>query len=308
MYTEHFKLRELPFSLTPNTQFFLDAGGHRDSLNMIMVALAEGEGFMKVVGEVGTGKTMLCRELLARLDDSYFTAYFPNPFLSVGGLFRALAAELEVPLCSRSGMSDMLTKINHRLMELVAASKKVVLVIDEAQAIPPRTLEALRLISNLETEQNKLIHIVMFGQPELDILLDQDRLRQLRQRIVFSCRLPVMDREGTEHYIDHRLTMAGHNDRKLFSAGIHKQVFEASGGVPRLVNILCHKALICAYGKGDEAIQAAHMEAAIADTEGVQSAGAGAAAHRDPRYWFLGTSLVAATLTTVTTILLRLWP
>jgi MSHA biogenesis protein MshM len=172
MYAEHFGLTRLPFSLTPNTEFFLNAGGHRDALNLMLISLAEGEGFIKVVGEVGTGKTMLCRELLGRLDETYFSAYIPNPFLSTGSLFRTLAEELGISIRTRDGISELLQKINRRLVELVANGKKVVLVIDEAQAIPPKTMEALRLISNLETEKSKLIHIVLLGQPELDKLLD----------------------------------------------------------------------------------------------------------------------------------------
>lgn len=307
MYAEHFNLRELPFGLTPDTQFFLNTRGHRDALNMMMVALAEGEGFIKVVGEVGTGKTMLCRELLSRLDDSYFTAYIPNPFLSSGGLFRTLADELDIKIRTRDGISELLSKINRRLVELVAAGQKVVLVIDEAQAIPPKTMEALRLISNLETEKNKLIHIVLLGQPELDVLLDQDSLRQVRQRIIFSCLLPVMDRESTEHYIEHRLAMAGYNDKKLFSGKVHRMIFTASGGVPRLVNILCHKALMCAYGKGAKTVSSKHMDAAISDTEGVRTAETPYTEHSDQKSWLVGMSLAAATLTTVATVVVRFW-
>ena len=152
MYTEHFGLNEEPFGLTPNTQFFINTKGHHQAFNMLQVALASGEGFIKVVGEVGTGKTMLCRKLLNSLGDEYHTAYIPNPFLNPSALYKAVAEELGIKCKSRDGINEYQQALNNRLIELVGEGKKVVLVIDEAQAIPPKTMEALRLISNLETE------------------------------------------------------------------------------------------------------------------------------------------------------------
>jgi len=224
MYTAHFGLSEQPFGLTPNTAFFLNAQGHREAFNMLQVALANGEGFIKVVGEVGTGKTMLCRKLLNILDDSYYSAYIPNPFLNPAALYRAVAEELGIKCKTRDGIHEYQQAINGRLMQLVGEGKKVVLVIDEAQAMPTKTLEALRLISNLETETSKLIHIVLFGQPELDRLLDHSSLRQLRQRISFSHNLPPMDLEGTRQYINHRVATAGYNGGQLFTEAAIKVI------------------------------------------------------------------------------------
>lgn len=269
MYTEYFGLSEQPFGLTPNTVFFLNAQGHRQAFNMLQVALANGEGFIKVVGEVGTGKTMLCRKLLNTLDDNYYTAYIPNPFVNPTALYRAVATELGVKTKSRDGINEYQQGINQRLMELVGQGKKVVLVIDEAQAMPAKTLEALRLISNLETESTKLIHIVLFGQPELDQLLSHASLRQLRQRISFSYNLPPLDLDGTRQYIAHRVSMAAYNGSALFNDSAVKLIFKASQGVPRLVNILCHKALMCAYGKGVQQVDRGHVRSAIKDTDGV---------------------------------------
>jgi len=270
MYTAHFGLSEQPFGLTPNTAFFLNAQGHREAFNMLQVALANGEGFIKVVGEVGTGKTMLCRKLLNILDDSYYSAYIPNPFLNPAALYRAVAEELGIKCKTRDGIHEYQQAINGRLMQLVGEGKKVVLVIDEAQAMPTKTLEALRLISNLETETSKLIHIVLFGQPELDRLLDHSSLRQLRQRISFSHNLPPMDLEGTRQYINHRVATAGYNGGQLFTEAAIKLVYTVSEGVPRLVNILCHKALMSAYGKGARQVEKNHMVVAIKDTSGVE--------------------------------------
>lgn len=269
MYNDYFGLREQPFGLTPNTAFFLSAQGHREALNMMQVALAGGEGFIKVVGEVGTGKTLLCRKLLAMLGENYYTAYIPNPLLTPGALYRALAQELGVKSKSRDGINEFQVAINGRLIELVAAGQQVVLVVDEAQAMSEKSLEALRLISNLETETRKLIHIVLFGQPELDRLLANNNLRQLRQRITFSCQLPALNRETTRDYISHRLSTAGYNGGQLFSDRALSRVHKVSGGVPRLLNILCHKAMLSAYGKGARQVDASHIALAVKDTEGL---------------------------------------
>ncbi|MFT5691579.1 MAG: MSHA biogenesis protein MshM [Oceanicoccus sp.] len=270
MYKEHFGLIEQPFGLTPNTLFFLNAQGHREALNMLQVALENGEGFVKIVGEVGTGKTMLCRKLLNVLDENYYTAYIPNPLLTPASLYRAIAEELGIKSKTRDGIREFQAAINQRLIELGGDDKKVVLVIDEAQAMPEKTLEALRLISNLETETSKLIHIVLFGQPELDRLLSQDSLRQLRQRISFSYSLSPMGRDGTRDYINHRITKAGYNGGQLFHESAVELVHKVSCGVPRLINILSHKAMMCAFGKGAHEIERTHIVSAIKDTDGVE--------------------------------------
>ena len=271
MYEQHFGLNQQPFGLTPNTAFFLNVQGYREAFNMLQVALANGEGFIKVVGEVGTGKTMLCRKLLNTLDkDRYLTAYIPNPFLNPAALYRAIAEELGISCKTRDGINEYQKALNQRLVDLVGEGKKVVLVIDEAQSMPMKSLEALRLISNLETETTKLIHIVLFGQQELDELLNHRGLRQLRQRITFAYRLPPLDLQGTREYIQHRVGTAGFDRGQLFSASAVKLIYRASRGVPRLVNILCHKALMVGYGKGQQQISKSHVAAAIKDTEGVE--------------------------------------
>lgn len=267
MYNDYFGLNEQPFGLTPNTAYFHNVRAYREAFNMLRVALSNGEGFIKVVGEVGTGKTLLCRKLLNSLGDDYYTAYIPNPFLKPAALYKALAEELGVKCKTRDGVNEFQKAINERLVELVAEGKRVVLIIDESQTMPEKTLEALRLISNLETETSKLIHIVLFGQPELDRLLAMHELRQLRQRITFSCNLPPLDKEGVTNYIQHRLNTAGYNGEQLFNARAISLLAKSSRGVPRLINMLCHKSLMCAYGKGDKIIDKQHVFAAITDTE-----------------------------------------
>jgi MSHA biogenesis protein MshM len=176
MYLQHFGFRELPFSLTPNTQFFLYMASHHKAYNMVMVSLANAEGFIKVVGEVGTGKTMLCRKVLNTLEENkenYVTAYIANPVLSPRGLFLAFAEELNIEINQGVGHHRLLQDITEKLVELSAKKKQVVLFIDEAHAMPEKTLEALRLLTNIETEQAKLFQVVLFAQPELDVLLSQ---------------------------------------------------------------------------------------------------------------------------------------
>jgi len=269
MYTDHFGLSELPFTLTPNTHFFLNMPTHHEALNLMLVALAGGDGFVKVVGEVGTGKTLLCRKLLNALDsDNYVTAYIPNPYLSPDEFRKSFAQEIGLDV---SGLEhfDLLNAINQRLIELAHEQRKVVLLVDEAQAIPEETIEALRLLTNLETESAKLFQVVLFGQPELDELLGKQSLRQLLQRITFSYELSHLDSEAVEHYIDQRVQRAGFNGMSLFKRDASRKIAQASGGTPRLINILSHKALMAAYGKGDLKVDGAHVLRAIEDTQGI---------------------------------------
>lgn len=277
MYLQHFGLRELPFSLTPNTQFFLNIASYHKAYNMLMVSLANAEGFMKIVGEVGTGKTMLCRKVLNTLEEdkgNFITAYIPNPVLSPKGLFLAFAEELNLEVAQDVGHHRLLKAITEKLVDYSANGKQVVLFIDEAHAMPEQTLEALRLLTNIETEEVKLFQVVLFAQPELDISLAKPSLRQLRQRITFSFVIEPLDRDGIERYVVHRLATAGYNGPFLFSKRALDFLFRASDGIPRVVNILCHKALMVAFGRGERAIQVDHVRHAADDTEGVEISGA----------------------------------
>lgn len=271
MYLQHYGLREFPFSLTPDTSFFFGYGHYRDAYNTLTVALQNGEGFIKVTGEVGTGKTLLCRKLLNSLGEDYVTAYIPNPYLTPSALIMAVADELDVELNVKEGTHRALKLITERLIALGAEDKKVVLCIDEAQAMPEQTLETLRLITNLETEKRKLLYVVLFGQPELDERLKKKSARQLRQRITFSYTLQPIDNEGIAAYLQHRLLVAGGNGEVGFDGAAIKQLYRGSGGFPRLINILAHKALMLGYGQGIKQIGALQIKAAIADTEGAKN-------------------------------------
>jgi MSHA biogenesis protein MshM len=266
MYSDHFGLRELPFGITPDTSYFFGSPRSQEALNTLLVAARNGEGFIKITGEVGTGKTLLCRKFMATLDDSFVTAYIPNPYLEPRALMMALADELEVPLEKDMDQHRLLKSITHRLLVLAREGRRVLLCIDEAQAIPVESLEALRLLTNLETEKRKLLQIVLFGQPELDRNLALDSIRQLAQRITFHYHLGPLSRDDIDYYIAHRLRVAGFAGARLFERGAVAQLFAASGGVPRLVNILAHKALMLSYGQGKQQVGARHVRDAARDT------------------------------------------
>ena len=270
MYQEYFGLTEAPFSITPDTSYFYQHGHYSEALNTLLVALRAGEGFIKVTGEVGTGKTMLCRKLLNTVEERFVTAYIPNPMLTPYGLQSAVADELGLDMSRHYGHHQLLKMISNRLIELTTDGKNVVLCIDEAQAMPTETMEALRLLTNLETEKQKLLQVILFGQPELDDRLNEKEVRQLKQRITFSYKLLPIDREGMELYLTHRLGIAGYKGGNLFEVNAMGSLFKASRGIPRLINILSHKSMMSAYGQGTKYVNKDNMRAAIKDTEDAQ--------------------------------------
>lgn len=267
MYQNHFGLRELPFTLTPNTDFYCDLDGHRAALEVLVTALSTGEGFIKVVGEVGTGKTLLCRKLLNEMPPKYVSAYIPNPYLQPDELRLQIAQELQVKVEGEPSQQWLSHALQQRLLEINQQGQTVVIVLDEAQALPSESLEALRLISNLETESRKLLQIVLFGQPELDERLAQRTHRQLRQRISFSYHLRAMSLPEVATYISHRMQVAGYKGPPLMSPRIVAMMHRASRGIPRLINVLCHKVLLLSYGEGTYVITPQQMRLAVADTE-----------------------------------------
>jgi MSHA biogenesis protein MshM len=266
MYKTHFGLRELPFGITPDTSFFFACSNYQEALNTLLIAAKNGEGFIKITGEVGIGKTMLCRKFMTTLDKNFVTAYIPNPFLEPRTLMMALADELEISLARDVDQHQLLKSINHRLLVLAREGKRVLLCLDEAQAMPVETLEALRLLTNLETGKRKLLQIVMFGQPELDRKLQQESIRQLNQRISFHYHLGPLTKDDLEFYVSHRLSVAGFTGSRLFDRRAVRSLYDASRGIPRLVNILAHKSLMLAYGEGKQQIGARHVKAAANDT------------------------------------------
>ena len=292
VYAGHFGLKRAPFSLTPDTRFFFAHGNHLDALNTLLVALRSGEGFSKLTSEVGTGKTLLCRMLLQKLDRRFVTAYIPNPYLDPSSLLLAIADELGVDCPRQAGQQQILKSLCHYMVDNYARGRAIVVCLDEAHAMPEETLEALRLLSNLETQQRKLIQLVLFGQPELNMRLNQPSVRQLQQRISFSCRLLPLTREEIPAYIEHRLNVAGCESHDVFSRAALRLLFKASHGTHRLVNILAHKAMMSAFGSGEHHIGKTHIRDAIDDTEAVQQLNRGR-----PRQWL---GLFSRTATTTT--------
>ena len=291
MYARHFSLREAPFSITPDSAYFFPHEGAQSALNMLLVALRSGEGFVKIVGEVGCGKTVLCRQLLKILQDECVTAYIPNPDMGPDDLLMALVLELGVGLPQRpargkpgpnsnsrskskpSTRHALLGALRHALLAHAQAGRRVVVCIDEAQAIPLPTVESLRLLSNLETEKAKLLQLVLLGQPELDEKLSQPEIRQLLQRITFSEYLGPMAADRVPAYLAHRLATAAlgeGTDTQVFELSAAQALAVYSRGVPRLVNVLAHKCLMLAYGEGKHRITVAHVRLAVADTPGVR--------------------------------------
>ncbi len=270
MYQDFFKLQSLPFSLTPNPSFFCQLKGHQEALNTLQFCIRSGEGFIKIIGEVGSGKTLLCRKILDNLDDDYVTAYIPNPDLSPVELRKAFAREIGLDPAPGQDQHELLTAIYQHLFTLHSSGKKIILLVDEAQALSDESLETIRLLTNLETKNEKLIQVIFFAQPELDERLNQSHLRQLKQRITFSYKLPLMNRDELDVYLFHRLAIAGCSHGGLFTKKARNVLFKASRGIPRLVNILSHKALLVAYGKGDQQIDHKAMRVAVNDTEAVQ--------------------------------------
>ncbi|MCA9501604.1 MAG: AAA family ATPase [Spirochaetaceae bacterium] len=270
MYLNHFGLSGMPFEATSNGRIYVELPDHREAFNTILFALRSGEGFVKVVGEVGTGKTALCRNLLTALDGEFVTAYLPNPAMRATDLLLSLADELGAALPARTSAHVLKQQTRDLLLAIAREGGRVVILVDEAQTMPAATLEELRLLSNLETSDGKLVQVVLFGQPELDEKLEHYSLRQLQQRISFSARLEPLGREECRYYVSERLAQCGAGPQPIFTPAAIDRIHRASGGIPRLVNVLCHKSLIAAFSDGEYQVSRRHVSRAKSDTEGIQ--------------------------------------
>ncbi len=287
MYLQHFGLREPPFSLTPDTSFFFACASYQEGLNTLLVAARTGEGFIKIVGEVGNGKTLLCRKFLTTLNSDrrttteigtqdggasgrhaakFITAYIPNPYLEPRSLLLALAEEFRIEVDHSADQHHLLKELTRTLLNFAREGKRVVVCLDEAQAMPLESLEVLRLLTNLETEKRKLMQVVLFGQPELDERLKQNSVRQLRQRISFQYELNGLQRDEMDRYLRHRLAVAGYQGETLFALSAVGLMHRVTHGTPRLANIIAHKALMLAYAEGRQQVHARHVRRAAADT------------------------------------------
>ncbi len=265
MYERYYGLAERPFSLTPDTEFFYRSVTHQEALNVLLVALGSGDGFIKVTGEVGTGKTLLCRKLLDALEADYDTVYVPNPCLNRDALLQALLVELNID--DDAAPELYLERLNRHLIASARDGRGTVIVLDEAQALPEESLETVRLVSNLETGKRKLVQIVLFGQPELDARLAQSGLRQLRQRIMHAYELRPLEPGSVRAYLQHRVRSAGYRGPELFDSSALRRLYQFSRGIPRVINVLSNKAMMLAYASGEFYIRRKHIEAAAADSQ-----------------------------------------
>jgi MSHA biogenesis protein MshM len=337
MYLLHFGLREPPFGLTPDPSFFFACSSCQEALNTLLVAARNGEGFIKITGEVGNGKTLLCRKFLATLDQGpqfttligtqdqaangnnkhgidtapllveaplamqpehanpvaahhvplaprFVTAYIPNPYLEPRSLLMALAEEFHVPLEENTDQHQLMKGLTRTLLECANKGQRALVCLDEAQGMPLESLEVLRLLTNLETEKSKLLQVVLFGQPELDEHLRHQSIRQLRQRISFQYHLHGLHNDELDRYLRHRLAVAGFAGETLFSKSAVAKLQRITGGTPRLVNIVAHKALMLAFSEGRQQIFVKHIRDAAADTP---------EAHRDWLLWAIALIVIA---------------
>jgi MSHA biogenesis protein MshM len=265
MYQHYYGLREKPFSLTPDTDFFYQSVTHQEALNVLLVAIKSGDGFIKVTGEVGTGKTLLCRKLLDALDEQYSTVYIPNPYMNCDALLDAVLAEMGIS--DRLKNDNYLACINQYLINSAQNGKTTVIILDEAQSLPKESLEVIRLLSNLETEKKKLVQIILLGQPELDDRLAESSIRQLRQRIMHSYHLQPLDESSMHSYLHHRMRSAGYIGPELFDAKAKRLLFKLSQGIPRIINVLGNKAMMQSYANGDFYIGEKQIKAAALDSQ-----------------------------------------
>jgi MSHA biogenesis protein MshM len=266
MYLEHFGLKEAPFRITPHTDFFFQGANRGATLEALLYAITSDEGIVKVSGEVGSGKTMLCRVLMERLPGGVETIYLANPSLSRDEILFAIGDELKVDL-EKDRPTRVIRTLQERLVHLFSEKRRVVVLIDEAHAMPDESLEEIRLLSNLESNRHKLLQIVLFGQPELDEHLDTAGMRQLKERITHSFRLEPLVRSDIESYVDFRMRAAGYRGPKVFTREAIRLITRASEGLTRRINILADKALLAAFAAGTHAVTVREVKRAVRDSE-----------------------------------------
>jgi general secretion pathway protein A len=254
MYKEFYGLKEMPFNITPDPHFLFLSPSHQEALQHLRYGITEKKGFIVLTGEVGCGKTTICRYLLNEMEGSEVeTALIMNPRVSETQLLQAILRELGVEEV-RQSRQECLEQLNAHLLALIGKGKDIVVIIDESQNMSFQALEHIRLLSNLETNTQKLLQIILIGQPELKEKIQHRDLRQLRQRILVHYDLQPLSREETEKYIRYRLILAGSNGRPEFSPGAMKLIYRHTGGIPRLINNLCDKALLSAYTKSRDTV------------------------------------------------------
>ena len=267
MYLDHFGLNEPPFRITPHTDFFFDGANRGATLDALIYAITHDEGIVKVSGEVGSGKTMLCRVLMERLPENVTIIYLANPSLARDDILYAIADELRLEVPENARSSAVMRALQDHLIQSFGEGRQVVVLIDEAHAMPVETLEEIRLLSNLETNRSKLLQLVLFGQPELNDVLARSDMRQLKERITHNFGLEPLVRDDITHYLDFRMRAAGYRGPNVFSPTALKLITQSSLGLTRRINILADKALLAAFSSGSHQIGSKEVHAAIRDCE-----------------------------------------
>lgn len=290
LYLEHFGLSKPPFQITPDLDFFFSGGRRGDVLSALLHVAAHDEGIITLVAEVGSGKTLLARLMISRLDSSVCAVYLANPCFSRDEIIAAIGRDLGLTDMG-SSIEGKLAQLSDELLRRHAAGQRVLLVIDEAHAMPAESLEEVRLLSNLETGQHKLVNIMLFGQPELDGLLAEPRLRQVRDRVIHRFVLPPLQADEASAYIDHRLRAAGWHGARLFSPAGLARLVKASEGRARRINLLADKALLAAYAQGARSVEGPHVHSAVQELPIERPA---STATRRTRLQWLATSLAFA--------------
>jgi MSHA biogenesis protein MshM len=305
MYLEHFGLNEPPFRITPHTDFFFDGANRGATLDALIYAITHDEGIVKVSGEVGSGKTMLCRVLMERLPDTVTIVYLANPSLSRDDILYAIADELQLDIPDNSRTSMVMRALQDRLIQSYGEGRQVVVLIDEAHAMPADTLEEIRLLSNLESNHSKLLQLVLFGQPELNDILARPDMRQLKERITHNFGLEPLVRDDIANYLDFRMRAAGYRGPSVFSLPALKLIAQSSLGLTRRINIIADKSLLAAFSAGSHQIGAKEAQAAIKDCEFSEATYRGKGAGKKRLLWLAAAILVAALLAIVVTGLPR---
>ena len=267
MYQQHFGLNRPPFKITPDTSLFFEGNQRGAALDALLYAIHSGEGIIKVVGEVGSGKTMLCRMLEVRLSNDVDVIYIANPSLSPDNILHVIAHELNLDVNNEMSKVDVMQRIQTHLLKKHASNRQVVLFVEEAQSMPIETLEEIRLLSNLETDQNKLLQMVLFGQPELDEKLSQPHIRQLKERITHSFNLSPFPPDDTLKYLNFRLRAVGYTGPDVFNKKTAGVVKKYSDGLTRRINILADKSMLAAFSEGSHTVTASHVKSAARDSE-----------------------------------------
>lgn len=293
MYYEHFGLTQAPFKITPNTDFFFSGGNRGPVLEALIYAITHGEGIVKVSGEVGSGKTMLCNMLQNRLPPNVESVYLANPSVAPEDVLHAIAFELGLGVDRHADRLEVMHALQDYLVQQHASGQRVVVFVEESQSMPVATLEEIRLLSNLETRNDKLLQMVLFGQPELDEILRRPDIRQLRDRIAHSFRLDPLTDDQVREYLSFRMRAAGYRGPDIFSRAVVRQITRASSGLTRRVNLIADKALLAAFSENTHTIEARHVDAALRDSEFGQPP-----AHARPtlRYAWMGLGLLAGTV------------